>query len=37
MPLHSMGLGWLVFAVLGGIVGWMVGRVRAQGSTELKL
>ncbi|MFR7755551.1 MAG: branched-chain amino acid transport system II carrier protein, partial [Bacteroidales bacterium] len=28
LPLHSMGLGWLVFAVLGGIVGWIIGRTR---------
>lgn len=28
LPLYSMGLGWIGFAVLGGIIGWTIGRTR---------
>lgn len=28
LPFYSMGLGWIVFAVLGGLIGWAVERKR---------
>lgn len=30
LPLYSMGLGWIGFAVLGGIIGWATGRMRTR-------
>ena len=30
LPLYSMGLGWIGFAVLGGIIGWVIGRMRTR-------
>ena len=34
LPLHSMGLGWVLFAMLGGFVGWVVGRAATEGDNS---
>ena len=34
LPLHSMGLGWVLFAVLGGFVGWVIGRAATEGDNS---
>ncbi len=28
LPFYSVGFGWLVFAILGGVIGWLIGRLR---------
>lgn len=36
LPLYSMGLGWIVLAVLGGFIGWTLARFGTSTSSEIK-
>lgn len=35
LPLYDMGFGWVVFAVIGGFLGWVIGRARKRSHLPL--